>query len=229
MRKQLYVTDGKRMVAAVIRNYEKADFAGLLAVQAECFPPPFPPELWWNEHQLTEHIVRFPDGALCVEIGGVIVGSMTALRLNVDDNSSHDWEAATDGGYIRNHDPAGDTLYVVDIAVVPSWRKFGLGKWLMLCMYETVVHLGCRRLLGGGRMPGYGKLAAELTPQQYLEQVTAGKRTDPVVTFLLRCGRVPVGIAANYLEDEESAGYAALMEWRNPFHSELGTSRREEG
>jgi hypothetical protein len=40
---------------------------------------------------------------------------------------------------------------------------------------------------------------------------------DPVITFLLRCGRTPVGVVAGYLEDEESLNHALLMEWRNPF------------
>jgi len=50
-----------------------------------------------------------------------------------------------------------------------------------------------------------------------VEKVTRGELRDPVLTFLLRCGRMPVGVARNYLEDEESLNPAALMEWRNPF------------
>ncbi|MBW5448163.1 GNAT family N-acetyltransferase [Cohnella sp. CFH 77786] len=219
MYKRLRVTDGSRMLPAVIRNYGYADFEGLIALQALSFPPPFPPELWWNAEQLTEHVTRFPEGALCAEIDGRIAGSMTALRVTLAEGERHDWASVTDHGFIRNHDPAGDTLYVVDICVAPEFRKFGLGKWLMQSMYETVVHLGASRLLGGGRMPGYHLVASEMSPEQYVEQVAGGFRKDPVLTFLLRCGRLPVGVAADYLEDEESCGYAALMEWRNPFKS----------
>jgi ribosomal protein S18 acetylase RimI-like enzyme len=217
MRKQLRVTNGSRMADAVIRNYRQEDFDDLIRVQALSFPPPFPSELWWNREQLAEHVARFPEGALCAEVDGVVAGSMTALRVNLQPGEKHDWATVTGDGYIRNHDPAGDTLYVVDICVAPEYRKFGLGKWLMFSMYETVVHLGCARLLGGGRMPGYRAVSGELTPQQYVDEVTRGLRTDPVLTFLLKCGRLPVGIAEHYLEDEESCGYAALMEWRNPF------------
>jgi len=217
MRKQLRVTDGSRVLPAVIRNYTREDFDALIGVQALSFPPPFPSELWWNREQLTEHVSRFPEGALCAEAEGKVVGSMTALRVTLEHDEDHDWATVTDNGYIRNHDPFGDTLYVVDICVAPEYRKFGLGKWLMFSMYETVVHLGCKRLLGGGRMPGYRSVSAEVTPRQYVEQVASGRRKDPVLTFLLKCGRLPVGIAERYLEDEESCGYAALMEWRNPF------------
>lgn len=217
MYKTLMVTDGKRMLRAVIRNYTHRDFADLIRVQALSFPPPFPPELWWKEEQLHEHVTRFPEGALCAEVEGRVVGSMTALRVNLADGEEHDWATITDNGYIRNHDPNGDTLYVVDICVEPDYRQFGIGRWLMQSMYETVVHLGCRRLLGGGRMPGYHRVADRMTPEEYVEKVTRGELRDPVLTFLLRCGRMPVGVARNYLEDEESLNCAALMEWRNPF------------
>ena len=40
-------------------------------------------------------------------------------------------------------------------------RKAGIGKWLMQSMYETVVHKRLKRLLGGGRMPGYHRVADE--------------------------------------------------------------------
>lgn len=202
----------------VIRTYTEADFGELIRIQSECFPPPFPSELWWNREQLSNHVRLFPEGALCVEVEGRLAGSMTGLLVSIDPaHPEHTWAEITDEGYIRNHDPEGDTLYIVDISVSPAYRKLGLGKWLMQTMYEVVVQLGRKRLLGGGRMSGYHKAADRLTPEQYLEEVLAGRETDPVITFLLRCGRTPVGVARNYLDDEESCNHAALMEWRNPF------------
>jgi hypothetical protein len=86
-------------------------------------------------------------------------------------------------------------------------------------MYDVVTHLGLKRLLGGGRMPGYHKKANDMTPQEYIHAITKGELKDPVISFLLRCGRTPVHVSENYLEDEESCHYGALMEWKNPFHS----------
>ncbi|SFB16288.1 Acetyltransferase (GNAT) family protein [Cohnella sp. OV330] len=217
MRKRIIVSDGSRTAEAEIRLYTRADFKALIEVQAESFPPPYPSELWWNEAQLEEHVSRFPAGALCVEVDGRLAGSMTSLRRTLANGDGHSWAEATDNGYIRNHEPDGDTLYVVDLCVRPAYRSLGLGKWLIQSMHETAVHLGCRRLLSGGRMPGYHKHADRLTPEQYLEEVKSGRLRDPVVSFLIRCGRIPVGVARGYLDDEESRGNAALMEWRNPF------------
>ena len=216
--KELYVYDSNNPVKATIRNYQKDDFDQLIQVQKEAFPPPFPEELLWNTEQLTNHISLFPDGALCVEIGGRIAGSITGLIVHLSDgDEDHPWAEITDNGYIRNHDPEGNTLYIVDICISPAYRKLGLGKWMMQAMYETVVQLGLKRLLGGGRMPGYHLHSSELSIEEYAERVLKGELKDPVVSFLLRCGRTPVKPVANYLEDEESMNYGMLMEWKNPF------------
>ena len=217
--KELYLfrKDGTS-VKALIRSYRREDFKELINIQAESFPPPFPSELWWNEEQLTNHITLFPQGALCVEIAGELAGSMTGLVVNFDpQDPDHSWDEITDSGYIRNHNPQGNTLYVVDLCVRPKYRGLGLGKWLMQSMYEVVVYKNLKRLLGGGRMPGYHKEAQQITAEQYLEKVVAGQLVDPVVTPLLHYGRTPVRVVANYLEDEESLNYGALMEWKNPF------------
>ncbi|MFC5403674.1 GNAT family N-acetyltransferase [Cohnella soli] len=218
--KRFKIPELDRMFEVTIRNYEWGDFAKLIDLQAQCFPPPYPPELWWNAEQLSEHVSRFPEGALCAEVDGVIVGSMTALRRNIPNNGHESWATATNEGYIRNHEPDGDTVYVVDLCVAPAYRKLGVGKQLMQAMYETVVHLRCARLLGGGRMPGYAAVAGDLSPEAYLAEVCTGKRRDPVISFMLACGRMPVGVVADYLDDEQSADCAALMEWRNPFDKE---------
>ncbi|QYR24088.1 GNAT family N-acetyltransferase [Paenibacillus sp. sptzw28] len=218
MYKELIVYSSGQPVRVIIRNYTLDDVEGMIDIQKESFPPPFPAELWWNTEQLREHVTRFPEAALCAEAGGKLIGSMTGLLVNDSiTGTDHSWDSVTDGGYIRNHDPQGETLYVVDLCVVPAYRKAGIGKWLMQSMYEVVVHHRLRRLLGGGRIPGYHKYASLATAEEYVQRVVAGEWNDPVLSFLLRCGRMPVGVVSHYLEDEESCHFAALMEWRNPF------------
>ncbi|WP_078380446.1 GNAT family N-acetyltransferase [Sutcliffiella halmapala] len=217
-RKEFYIFDNNRPVQAVIRTYEEKDFPHLIRVQQESFPPPFPAELWWNEEQLRNHITLFPEGALCFEVNGVVAGSMTGLLVEYDPlQPNHTWEEITDNGYIRTHNPNGNTLYVVDISVSPNFRKLGVGKWLMQSMYEIVIHHNLERLLGGGRIPGYQDHSENMTAEQYIESVLKGNLKDPVITFLLRCGRTPVKVVENYLEDKESLNYGVLMEWKNPF------------
>ncbi|WP_243385854.1 GNAT family N-acetyltransferase [Bacillus kexueae] len=229
--KELFLLKDGMSHRALIRNYDVDDFDSLINIQRECFPPPFPKELWWNEDQLYEHVHRFQDGALCMEVDGEIVGSMTGLIVPFNPKQpNHTWEEITDNGYIRNHSETGNTLYVVDISVRPSYRKLGIGKWLMFSMYEVVIQRKLDRLLGGGRMPGYHKVQSSYSPESYVEHVTKGKLKDPVLTFLLKCGRTPLSVVPDYLEDEESCHYGVLMEWKNPFrtqHSEKKAARNE--
>ncbi|MCG7343374.1 GNAT family N-acetyltransferase [Sporosarcina sp. ACRSL] len=217
-RSEVMVSHEGSFIPVVVRNYSRADFDAMIALQADCFPPPFPEELWWSREQLENHVSLFPEGAICVEHNRRIIGSLTGLLVKFDSNNlDHTWEDMTDGGFIRNHDPVGDTFYIVDICISPEFRKAGLGKWMMQAAYQLAVKLDLTRVLGGGRMPGYGKFSADMTPQQYVQKIVQGTIKDPVITFLLRCGRIPVKLIENYLEDEESHNHALLMEWKNPF------------
>ncbi|MBM6617565.1 GNAT family N-acetyltransferase [Bacillus suaedaesalsae] len=220
--KELYVFDKHSPKKAIIRNYTSKDFDALIHVQKESFPPPFPSELWWNKDQLSNHVNLFPEGALCVEIDGIICGSITGLQIDYKQGDLHTWDEVTSSGYISNHQTDGNALYIVDICVMPLLRKYGLGKWLMQSMYETVVNLKLDLLLGGGRLPGYHKFSNEMNIDTYVQKILSGEIYDPVITFLLKCGRTPVGVIPNYLEDDESHHYGLLMEWENPF-KEAGT------
>ncbi|MGF2616027.1 GNAT family N-acetyltransferase [Rossellomorea vietnamensis] len=218
--KKLYVFQKDKPFAAEIRSYDHSDFPGLIRVQQESFPPPFPSDLWWNEEQLSNHIKLFPEGALCIEVEGEIAGSITGMITCFDPAKiNHSWSELTGNGYINTHEPNGNALYIVDIGVSPKYRGLGLGKALMNSMYEVVIQLRLQQLIGGGRMPGYGKAANKMSAAEYLEAVVKGELHDKVISFLLRCGRLPVGVIPDYIEDEESRNYAALMEWRNPFLS----------
>lgn len=213
-----YVYIDNKPTEITIRNYTLDDIPQLIELQAACFPPPFPSELWWNEQQLTNHVTLFPEGAITIEINGHIAASMTGLLIHTDATTPHlSWADATDNGYIRNHDSNGNTLYIVDISVHPNYRKVGLGKLMMESMYHVVIHKDIERLLGGGRIPHYHRYSHELSVHDYVEKVIQGVLFDPVLSFLLRCGRTPVELVEHYLEDEESHHYGMLMEWRNPF------------
>ncbi|UQZ34290.1 GNAT family N-acetyltransferase [Paenibacillus sp. PK3_47] len=218
--KTFYAFDQKTPVPAVIRQYTEDDFAELIKIQSEAFPPPYPAELLWNREQLHNHVTRFPEGALCVEVGGVLAGSVTGFKMNYDPEEAvhrHTWSEVTADGYLTTHQPDGNTLYIADLCVRPKYRSLGLGKELVQSLYHVVVEQKLQRLLGAGRMPGYHKHSPRMTAEEYLAGVVSGDLADPVITFLLRCGRTPLGVAADYLEDEESCNFAALMEWRNPF------------
>lgn len=216
--KEQYVFQNETIRKAIIRNYGEKDFKGLIDIQRECFPPPFPAELLWNENQLTSHLAHYPEGALCVEIDGMLAGSLTGMLADFDrDDLAHSWDDVTDRGYITTHRPEGKSFYIVDIGIKPAFRKMELGKLLQQAAFERVVVDQLDRVIGGGRMPGYKRFSEEMTVEQYAGKVLSGELKDPVITFLLRSGRTPVGLIKDYLDDEDSGDYALMMEWRNPF------------
>ena len=80
--------------------------------------------------------------------------------------------------------------------------------------------LNLKSIIIGGRIPNYHKFADEMTPRQYVNQVTLHKIYDPVLSFQLLNGFTLMRINPNYLpDDKDSRKYATLMEWNNvDFH-----------
>lgn len=138
--KTFYAFDHKTPVPAIIRNYTESDFAEMITVQSEAFPPPYPSELWWKREQLRNHISLFPEGALCVEVNGELAGSVMGLKIDFNPTDiAHTWSEVTADGYIATHEPDGSTLYIADLCVRPKYRKLGLGKELVQSLYHVVV------------------------------------------------------------------------------------------
>ncbi|MGO0063753.1 GNAT family N-acetyltransferase [Brevibacillus fluminis] len=204
-------------MSILIRSYTLNDFDGLLDVQREAFPPPFPEELWWSREQIAAHIETFPEGAMIAVLpDGTIAGSSTSLIIHYD-GKPHTWAQVADNGYIRkSHQPDGDSLYGIDVCVRPAFRKLGVAKALYEARKQLVTQLGLKRFLAGCRIPGYHQHAAHMSGQAYVERVVRGELYDQVLSFMLKQGLTPIQILENYVEDEESLNKAVLVEWRNP-------------
>lgn len=65
-------------------------------------------------------------------------------------------------------------------------------------------------------MPGYGKVADVIPPDEYIAKVRKTELTDPVLTAHLHDGWDVVTAIRGYLpHDVESAGWAAVIQWIN--------------
>ena len=209
----------------LVRPMKLEDFDAVVALQLECFPGMSP---WLKAH--IESMTRiFPEGQIVLEYDGEIVASSCSL---VVDFSEYDdwanWKEIADSGYIRNHDPEGDTLYGIEIMVSPRYRGMKLARRLYEARKQIVRLLNLKRIIIGGRMPGYGKHADAMTALEYVEEVMSKRLFDPVLTIQVSNGFSLVRLIPDYFpSDSASRGYATFLEWRNIEYLPKSDTHRE--
>lgn len=198
-----------------IRNTLARDIEGVVALQRECFPAPFPEELLWQAAHIARHIEIFPGGQWVAEHDGQIVASCTNLLISEEHWQAHlNWEETVGGHLLTAHQPEGTTLYGVDVSVSPAWRGQGLGRRMYEARFEFVRQHALSRYGTAVRMPDYLVQAQRQSPQAYAEAVVAGTLSDRTLTPLLRMGTQFNGVIENHMDDEESGHAAAILEWR---------------
>lgn len=204
-------------VPVVIRETRLEDIPGVIALCRAVYPDAAP----WTAAQLESHLEIFPEGQLVAERleDGAIVGMAASLIILWDDYDQHDsWRDFTDRGFFSNHDPIhGRTLYGAEIMIDPAVQGRGVGSQLYAARRALAERLGVLRIRAGARLRGYHLHAASLTPVQYVNAVVAGTLADPTLTFQLHRGFHVIDVVSGYLmQDPESLGYAAIIQWLNP-------------
>jgi GNAT superfamily N-acetyltransferase len=201
--------------SVIIRTTTRADIAGVVELQRDCFPPPFPEDLLWQAEHIAHHLEIFPDGQWVAQQDGRIVASCTNLILDEANWQAHlDWENTVGGHFLRAHAPGGTTLYGVDLSVAPASRGQGIGRRLYKVRFDLVRTMGLARYGTAVRMPDYLAKAAGRTPHDYAHAVAEGSLTDRTLTPLLRMGTQWKGVIENHMDDEESGHAAAILEWQ---------------
>jgi predicted amidohydrolase len=73
-----------------------------------------------------------------------------------------------------------------------------------------------RRMVAGGRIPGYREHAGILTPEAYVDKVVRGELKDPALNAHLKAGYRVNSVHMGYLRDDQSLDYATFLEYDNP-------------
>ena len=200
-------------MALVIRKLVAADIPAATDLQRRVYKaiPAFTPEQFGS---LLEH---FPEGQFVAELDGKLVGIAISLVILCDDYSlHHTWTEVTNNGHFDTHDMSGRTLYGAEVCVDPDHRGHGIGHALYEARRQLCRVMNLKRIIAGGRLPGYGKHAAHMAPEEYAKRVIWGDFYDPVLRFQLDEGFDYCGILHGYLPtDPESIGNAALIVWLN--------------
>ena len=176
----------------------------------------------WTRRQFAAMLNRFPEGQICVEDHGTVAGA--ALTLIVDYNrfgDKHTYDQITGDGYFTTHDPDGDVLYGVDVFVDPEYSGMRLGRRLYDARKELCRKLNLRSIVAGGRIPGYKDYSDELTPEEYIDLVRRQETYDPILSFQLANDFHVRRIIRDYIpDDDESHGFATLVQWNNIFYED---------
>jgi predicted amidohydrolase/ribosomal protein S18 acetylase RimI-like enzyme len=196
-----------------LRNTRIEDYDAIRDMAERCFPGMQP----WGRDQIESQLRFFPEGQFCIEIEGRVVASANSLIVDFDDYESwHNWKEIADNGYIRNHDPEGDTLYGIEIMVDPEFRGMKLARRLYEARKRLCQDRNIRRIIIAGRIPGYGAHADEMSAREYVERVMNKEYFDPVLTVQLSNGFTLERLIPDYFPgDTASRGYATFLEWPN--------------
>ena len=195
-----------------VRPLRLEDYDSVVEVQRRCFPGMEP----WHYEQFASQLKTFPEGQICVVFNGRLVASSSSLIIDFDIyHPQHTWQEIADRGFIRNHNPDGDTLYGIEIMVHPEFRSMKFARRL----YDARKNLACeknlKRIVIGGRIPGYCNYKEKLSVREYVNKVMNREIVDPVLTVQLSNGFVLKRLIDDYLNDQQSQSYAALLEWVN--------------
>lgn len=196
-----------------VRPMRMDDFDALITMQERCFPGMYT----WERGHIQSQLKIFPAGQLVVEYGGKVVASSSSVVVAFAEYEDwHDWRVISDDGYIRNHDPDGDTLYGIEMMVDPDYRGLRLSRRLYEERKRIARTMNLERIIIGGRLPGYQEHQGTMSASDYTEAVVRKSLYDQVLTAQLANGFQLKRLIPNYLPwDKESCGYATFLEWPN--------------
>lgn len=174
----------------------------------------------WSREEISVLLNRFPEGQICIEDKGKVVACALCLIVNYARfGDNHTYDEITGYNRLDTHDPSADTLYGIDLFVHPEYRGLRLGRRLYDARKLLCEEKNLRRIITGGRIPGYNKHSDKLSVQEYINRVRNGEIYDPVLSFQLANDFHVRKVLRRYIpEDEDSRSYATLLEWINIYY-----------
>jgi ribosomal protein S18 acetylase RimI-like enzyme len=183
-------------------------------LEAAAFPHAAPSDIL-SVADIEAYARTFPEGFFVVLDRGKVVGQGAGILLDFDfDNPQHSIVDITGEHQCGNHDPEGDWYYGTDIVVHPEYRKRGIGTQLYDLRKDLVRSIGKRGIVAGGYMKGFPEHKDSMTADEYIIAVRNGAIYDPTLTFQMEQGFDLLVALEDYLDDEATNGWSALIVWR---------------
>lgn len=174
-----------------------------------------------DANDVREQLQRFPEGQFVAvhrtEHGETVVGMASTMRTSYPpDAPPLSWLDAIGTLGIENHEPDGEWLYGVEMAVRPDYRKRGIGTALYEARFDLVRRLNLKGWYAGGMLMGYHRVAHKMTAYEYGLKVISGEMIDPTVTMQMNRGFEGRAVIDNYLDEPDAGDTGVLIVWLNP-------------
>jgi len=199
----------------IVRRATTRDVKAIAALEKRIYDP----QPAMTRGMIQGQINNFPDGQFVAEYGGQVVGHCATFIISGDIAlKPHTWDEITADGYASRHDPDGDYLYGMEVAVDPNFRRLRIGQRLYRARKSLCEEYGLKGIVFGGRMPGYQRRRKSYPdPDDYIAAVKSREIRDSTINFHLANGFEPIGYLSAYdVTDVASGGHATHMVWKNP-------------
>lgn len=171
---------------------------------------------------ISAHIERFPEGQFVgIRISGPNAGHAIAMASTMRTSRPPTapvlpWGEAIGDLTLSAHQPEGDWLYGVELAVRPMYRRKGIGKGLYQARFDLVKSLNLRGWYAVGMLMGYQAHAHKMNVVEYGEKVIARQIKDPTVTMQMNRGFRAGGVITDYVDEPAAGNAGVLIVWENP-------------
>lgn len=198
------------------RNLTEDLAEGCAALERAAFPHADPDDLL-TEADIVAYARTFPEGFFVALDRGEVVGQGAGIFLDFDfDHPRHTIAGITGEHQCGNHDPAGDWYYGTDIVVDASYRRRGIGRRLYELRKDLVRRHAKRGIVAGAHLAGFIHHKDTMSAAEYVDAVVRGELYDSTLTFQIDNGFEVRGMLEDYMADEATDGWAALIVWENP-------------
>ena len=95
-------------------------------------------------------------------------------------------------------------------------RRQGLATLLYSARRDLIRRMNLRGHVASGMLKGYGAVKAQMSVEDYVAAVVAGRIFDPTLSIQLKRGFTVHGIIYDYVDDPSCDNKAAFIVWHNP-------------
>lgn len=201
-----------------VRNAKMADIPALLAIDEEIWP-----QFRATPEMFQSRVETFPEGQFVAMLNGQVVGSVFTQLIDYKDwgDKTFTWNNVTDFGTIRRtHNPKGDSIYGVGLAVTKRFQGSATSKLLVMASVCMTIRMNLCQILLGSRIPAYHR-HSEIPVEEYIHATREknNRFLDPELAFYQKYNGEPIKPLPNYMDDPESLNFGVLIRWKNPFYN----------